>query len=135
MKRKSLIITLLFVATIVVTGFVPQETNQSTLEIVSQAIQLGNSSDLAKHFNPTVELEILDDENIYSRAQAELLLKDFFTRNKPTSFKINHQGTKGNTSFAIGNYISPSGSYRVSIFMKTEKDKILIHQLRIEKSE
>lgn len=135
MKSKTLIISLLFIATIVATGFGPKENAQNTLEEVTLAIETGSSNALSKHFNPTVELEILDEENIYSKAQAELLLKDFFTRNKPTSFKINHQGTKGNTSFAIGNLITASGSFRVSIFMKTDNGKMLIHQFRIERSE
>lgn len=135
MNTKPVRILLLFIATILVTGFGPKETTQNTLELVTQAIQAGNSNELAKFFNPTVELEILEEENIYSKAQAELLLKDFFSRNKPTNFKINHQGNKGNTSFAIGNLRCASGIYRVSIFMKTENEKMLIHQFRIERSE
>lgn len=126
---------LIFVAALVITGFIPQVQTQDTLAAVTKAIQKGSSSELGTYFNPTVEIEILEEDNIYSKAQAELLLKDFFNRNKPTSFKINHQGTKGATSFAIGNLVSSTGSFRVSIFMKTENDKMLIHQFRIERSE
>lgn len=135
MKRRPIIIMLIFVATLVITGFIPQVQTQDTLAAVTKAIQKGSSSELSTYFNPTVELEILEEDNIYSKAQAELLLKDFFNRNKPTSFKINHQGTKAATSFAIGNLVTSTGSFRVSIFMKTENEKMLIHQFRIERSE
>jgi hypothetical protein len=135
MKRKPIFIILFFVTTLVVSGFIPQVPTQDTLDSVTLAIQKGSSSELGTYFNPTVELKILEEDNIYSKAQAVLLLKDFFSRNVPTSFKINHQGTKGTTSFAIGNLMASTGSFRVSIFMKTENDKMLIHQFRVERSE
>jgi len=107
------------------------------IQKVSEALKNGSSSELAKYFNPTVEMEILEEENVYSKAQAELLLKDFFNRNKPSSFKVNHQGTKGSTSFAIGILVTSTGNLRVSVFLKSETDntKMLIHQIRIETSD
>jgi hypothetical protein len=133
---KKRIIAILFITSTVFFsgGISAQESTDNFLKILTEIFNSGNSSELGKHFNPTVELELLEEENIYSKAQAELLLKDFFSRNKPTSFKINHQGNKGNTSFAIGSLVTQNGSFRVSIFIKTDKNKLLIHQLRIERS-
>ena len=135
MRTKSVSIFILFVAMVIATSFVPQTGGQTSLDSSVEAIKAGNSSELSKNLNPTVELEILQEENIYSKAQAELLLKDFFNRNKPSAFKINHQGTKGATSFAIGILTTSTGNFRVSIFMKSDNDKMLIHQLRIERSD
>ncbi len=108
---------------------------QDPIKKISQTLKQGNASELATLFNPTVEMEILGEENVYSKAQAELLLKDFFTKNKPTSFKVNHQGTKGSTSFAIGILVTSTENYRISVFLKSENDKMLIHQIRIEVSD
>lgn len=102
---------------------------------ITEAFKSGSASELAKHFNSNIELDLLGEENMYSKAQAELIMKDFFTKNKPTSFRINHQGSKSATSFAIGNLVSANGNFRVSIFMKTDNNKTLIHQLRLERSE
>jgi hypothetical protein len=134
MKRKPKIILLLLFVAFTATSFIKQDT-QNIVESVTESIKNGNSSELAKFFNTTVELEILDDQNIYSKAQSELLLKDFFNRNKPTSFRIIHQGTKANTSYAIGSLQTTTSNFRVSIFMKFDNDKTLIHQFRIERSE
>ena len=60
---------------------------------------------------------------------------DFFAKNKPKSFKVNHQGTKGATGFAIGILISETASFRVSLFFKAEKETYKVHQLRIENGE
>lgn len=134
MNRKVRTIMIIASIAVVFSGFVPQGSTDSFLESITKVFTNGNSSELGKHLNPTVELELLEEENIYSKSQAELLMKDFFTRNKPTSFRINHQGNKGNTSFAIGTLVTQTGSFRVSIFMKTDKSKLLIHQIRIERS-
>lgn len=113
-----------------------QNSNQTDpIKKVSQSLKEGKASELATLFNPTVEMEILDEENVYSKAQAELLLKDFFAKNKPSSFKVNHQGTKGSTSFAIGILVTSTENYRISVFLKSENDKMLIHQIRIEVSD
>ncbi|HCX99229.1 MAG TPA: DUF4783 domain-containing protein [Bacteroidales bacterium] len=134
MRTKYIAIVLVILTTILTSGSLPQKAN-GIINSVSIAFKEGNSSQITKHFNPTIEMELLEDENMFSKAQAELLLKDFFNRYKPTSFKVNHQGTKGNTSFAIGILLTSSGNFRVSIFMKEENEKMLIHQLRIELSE
>jgi len=99
---------------------------------VTAALQVGNSEELTKYFTNTIELEIMGEENFYSVAQAEILLKKFFEKSKPTSFKINHQGIKDVSSFAIGTLTVKTGNLRVSFFMKTENNQTLIHQLRIE---
>lgn len=102
---------------------------------VAAALQTGNSQELSKYFTKTVELEIMGEENFYSVAQAEILLKDFFEKSSPTAFKINHQGVKDVSSFAIGTLTIKTGNLRVSFFMKTENNQTLIHQLRIEEND
>jgi hypothetical protein len=112
--------------------------NQNASEVikkVSVALKTGNSQELSKYFTKTVELEIMGEENFYSIPQAEILLKDFFEKNKPTNFVINHQGVKDASSFAIGTLTIKSGNLRVSFFMKTENGETLIHQLRIEQND
>jgi hypothetical protein len=133
--KKNLFIIMLMVILGIVTGLSVPTDPPDVIQKVSEAMKIGNASEIAKYLNPTVELEILGEDNIYSKAQTELMLKDFFTKNKPKSFKVNHQGTKGATSFAIGVLVSESASFRVSIFLKSEKENLLIHQLRIENGE
>jgi hypothetical protein len=44
---------------------------------VVEAIKQGNAQLIAKNFNDKIDLKILDKEDVYSKAQAELVLKDF----------------------------------------------------------
>ena len=101
-------------------------------EAVMNAIGTGNSAVLAGYFNSSLELAILEKEDIYTKQQAELIMKDFFTRNVPSSFAILHKGGKEGSQYAIGNLVTSNGSFRVTILMKTKEGKSLIHQLRFE---
>jgi hypothetical protein len=102
-------------------------------DAVINAISTGNSAVLAGYFNPSLTLAILDKEDIYTRQQAELILKDFFARNTPVSFTVLHKGGKEGSQYAIGNLVTPSDVFRVTIYLKVKDGKSLIHQLRFEK--
>jgi hypothetical protein len=102
-------------------------------EGVISAISTGNSALLAGYFNPSLTLAILDKEDIYTRQQAELIMKDFFARNTPSSFTVLHKGGKEGSQYAIGNLVTPGNVFRVTIYLKVKDNKSLIHQLRFEK--
>jgi hypothetical protein len=99
---------------------------------VINAFSTGNASLLAQSFNNTIELTLFDKEEIYSETQAEMILRDFFSKHKPTQFKIIHQGGKENSKYAIGNLVCGAESFRVTFLLKSEGNNIFIHQLRIE---
>lgn len=96
-------------------------------------LKSGDAKTIAGYFNENIELVILDKENICSKAQAEQILKDFFSKNKPSGFNLIHQGGEETASYAVGNYESGNNSFRVYLLLKKKGGKSLIHQLRIEK--
>ena len=59
-------------------------------ENISSAIRTGDSKQLSRFFNTSVDLTILNKEEVYSKAQAEQIIKDFFSKNTPKSFTIIH---------------------------------------------
>ncbi len=96
-------------------------------------LRTGNASSLAKYFNQNVELVVLDNENVYSKAQAEQVLIDFFKKNPPQKFVIIHQGGKDDSSYVIGSLQVAGNKFRVYFLIKTKNNMPYIHQLRIEK--
>jgi len=100
---------------------------------IFDAMKVGNATELAKFFNSSVELVILDKDDVYSKQQAEQILKSFFDKNKAKSFTLLHQGGKEGAQYAIGNLETITGKmYRVYFLVKEEGGKPLIHQMRIE---
>ncbi|PLX10920.1 MAG: DUF4783 domain-containing protein [Marinilabiliales bacterium] len=102
---------------------------------VDLAIKSGNASELAKHFNSSIEIAIFDDEDIYSKNQAEQILKTFFSKHSPSDFKVVHEGGQEGAKYFIGDLTTNTGTYRTYFLIKTKNNKPLIHTFRIENEE
>ena len=77
---------------------------------ITESIKTGDVRNLSTYFNSTIDLTVGNQENTYSKAQAELILKDFFSKNPPKSFNILHNGSSPEgTHYVIGHLISVSG--------------------------
>ncbi|MCX2740634.1 DUF4783 domain-containing protein [Pontibacter anaerobius] len=102
---------------------------------VKQAMKAGSAKDLSRNFGNMVEITLDGAEaTSYSSTQAEFVMKNFFSKNAPVDFSVNHNGTsdKGQL-YAIGTYSSKGGSYTVLIRMKSSGDKYLIHSMNFIK--
>jgi len=93
----------------------------------------GNSKEIAKSFASSVELIIVDHEDVYNRAQAEQILKDFFLKNPPNKTSIIHKlSNNPNYRLTILSLTSKTDKFRVTITMKKVSNVFLITELRVE---
>ena len=101
---------------------------------VSSAIRSGDARQVASYFGSSIDLTILNREDMYSKAQAELIVKDFFSKHPPKSFILLHKGSsKENTVYGIGNLTTTSGKvFRTSFFLKMSGGRYVIQELRFE---
>jgi len=129
MMKKTTILAILFLLPVISAS--PQEPGKIPAGI-SLAFKAGNSSELARYLNSTVELLLLDKEDFYKKNVAESILKDFFTQYPARDFTIRHQGAKNDAQYAIGNLKTEKGSFRVYFLLKKTDQGVLIHQIRIE---
>ena len=103
---------------------------------VFDAMKVGNSTELSKYFNNSVEVAILETEAVYSRQQAEQVVKNFFDKNSPKNFTLLHQGGKSEAQYAIRTLEITNGKkFRVYFLVKEQSGTPLIHQLRIEEEQ
>ena len=97
------------------------------------ALKEGNAAALSQYFNPNLELVMpAAQDDIYSKQQAELIVRDFFTKYVPLNFTILHQGGPAESPYAIGTLGTKGGNFRVTIYIKLRDSKPFIHQLRFE---
>jgi hypothetical protein len=99
---------------------------------IIQSLKSGDSKTLSAYFNQNVEMVVLENDNVYSKAQAQQIVNKFFSSNPPESFSVIHQGGKEGAQYVIGNLVTGKGSYRVYFLLKKNSGKDYIHQLRIE---
>ncbi len=95
------------------------QAQSSALQPVTQALQAGNAKIVAGYFDVNVEITLPTEEGVYSKAQAEQMVKDFFLKTKPSAFRLMHEGDSGgNAIFGIGELDTEQGDFRTYIYMK-----------------
>jgi hypothetical protein len=101
---------------------------------VSNAIRRGNAAEIARYFGPNVELTLPGSEGTFSRQQSEIILRNFFSRNTPTAFTADHQGSSRDGSmYVIGSLQTRAGkNYRVYYYIKKVGQSFLLHQVQFE---
>ncbi len=57
------------------------------IEKVGELFRQANVAELTKLFAANVEITMQNDENLYSKTQAGIILDKFFSQNKPVSVK------------------------------------------------
>lgn len=102
------------------------------IDEVIAAMRSGNAALAAKYFDNTVDIGMPDKTNSYSKSQAELVLKDFFTNNPVKNFEIIHKGENAGSQFCIGTLSTKNGSFRTTIFMKQKGEGQVLQELRFE---
>ena len=115
------------------------ESKPSALSLPDEIVQGfvdGDAKVISKYFNTSVELIFSENQGVYSKAQAEQMLKNFFCNNASSSGKFTykhlHSSTnRDNIQYYIGQLHTGKGSYRVTIHIKDQR----ITQMRIESND
>lgn len=104
----------------------------SGIEEIVTALKEGNASGIAKYFDNTVEITMPDKSNSYSKSQAEVIIRDFFSNNPVKSFTILHKGENGGSQYCIGTLVTKNGSFRTTVFMKLKENRQMLQEIRFE---
>ena len=102
---------------------------------VISALRSGNAAELAKYFDDNVELSLPVKSDSYSKAQAQVILKDFFSNNGVKSFDLKHKGDSPGGQYCIGTLQTKSGNFRAHVFMKAKGSKEVLKEIRFQSIE
>lgn len=128
MQQMRIFLWLIFL--LPVSGF-----SQADFSGMAKALGSGNADALGQYFDQNVEISISDQEDVYAKAQAIGVVKQFFNQNAPRGFQQMHQGaSKGSDAqYCIGNLSTASGTFRVYLYAKSSGGKFLIQEVRFDK--
>jgi len=128
----GIIFTLLLHSSLLFQGLIPA---QDTVEDIAAYFKNGNTKDLVRSFANTVSLSISADESVYSKVQAEIVLRNFFTKHDPSDVKIQHRlDNSSNHRYIVLNLSTARGVFKVSLVMKNTEGRFLITEIRIDPS-
>ncbi|WP_379018863.1 DUF4783 domain-containing protein [Parapedobacter deserti] len=100
---------------------------------IASCIRSANTKGLSKYFSSTVSMTLMNDEGMYSRVQAEIILRDFFTRNTPTGVKIAHRlDSNPNFRYVVLNLETSKDTFRVSYKLTNNENAFHVTEFRVE---
>ncbi len=107
---------------------------QPQVDDVSNSLNKGEVANVIKYFDKVVDITINNEQSTYSRSQAEMVVRNFFSKNPTKSFLVRHKGTASsdNSVFLIGELKTANGPYRVYIFFKQKERNYLLQQIKFE---
>jgi hypothetical protein len=126
---KAIFTSLLVALAIVLSSF---GQNNTSIDEVIGALRSGNANELSRYFDDNVEVTLPVKSDSYSKAQAQLILKDFFANNDVRGFELKHKGDSPGGHYCIGTLQTKSGNFRAHVFMKSKGDKELVKELRFQ---
>ncbi|MBP6091434.1 MAG: DUF4783 domain-containing protein [Crocinitomicaceae bacterium] len=122
----------LFLTSVVLFFSSPSEAPYSSLE---RAFTSNNAETIVALGKERMLLNVGGKEAVYSHSQAQLILKDFFTKKPCTNFRFIFKGKEtGDGCFAIGTFESKAEEYRTTIHFKKVEGEFKIESLIIEKA-
>lgn len=127
---KKYLTTLLLIPCLFLTAFTIQG---GGIDNVISALRSGNANQLSGSFDDTIELTLPDKSDNFSKAQAQVIVKDFFSNSGVRGFEVKHKGdSPGGGHFCIGTLQTSAGNFRTNVFMKIKSGKEVVKEIRFQ---
>lgn len=103
-----------------------------SIEDIAGAMRSGNVGQLARYLDTRVDISLPEKSDSYSKSQAEMIIRDFFTTNVVKNFQVKHKGENGGSEFCVGVLQTRNGDYRTTLFLKQKGEKQLLQEIRFQ---
>jgi hypothetical protein len=103
-----------------------------SLDAVATAFRSGNVNQLSPYLDLRVDISLPDKSDTYSKSQAEMVIRDFFSTHSVRNFKILQQGESGDFIFCSGILQTQSGNYRTTLFFRQKGEKQFLQEIRFQ---
>ncbi|WP_170878352.1 DUF4783 domain-containing protein [Daejeonella lutea] len=103
------------------------------IDSLARYFRAADAAKIADEFSSKLQLNILDEESVYSNAQAEQIMRDFLSKNKPVSVKIiSRLSSNPSYKLAVLSMVTGKDKFRISISLSSSGTRFLIKEMRIE---
>lgn|GEM_PF-674200 len=126
--KKNLLIFLLTVSSLAVQA---QFAKNPMKEVVS-SFKLNHLQDISRYMDDYISVTLNNNQSLYSKNQAEIIIKDFFDKNAASEFSVINDGSEEkNTKFALLSFESNREKYSLYILLKEKDNSYIIQEIRI----
>ena len=107
-----------------------------TVDEITYAMRSGNAGQLSQFLDSRVDISLPEKSDTYSKIQAEMIIRDFFSTNGVQNFLVKRKGTNnGGSEFCVGVLQTRNGDYRTTFFIKQKGDKQYLQELRFQNNQ
>jgi hypothetical protein len=121
-----------FIALIFTSLVLTSYTHFIEIDDVVFALKSGNASQLSRYFDTRVDISLPDKSDNYSRTQAEMILRNFFSNSGVTNFEAKYKGESNGTKYCIGTLQTRNAAYRTKLFMKEKAGKHWVQEITFQ---
>lgn len=107
--------------------------SQTSVEDIGTAMGSGNVGAVARCFDNAITMNIAGKQSTYSRSQAEMILRDFFSKHNPRGFDLEYSNGNSMSKYAIGTLFTANGEYRTYFTVRQRDNTYVIQEIRFEK--
>lgn len=125
---KSILGMMMLTLSLVLVSFRPSY----TLDDITYAIRLGNAGELSRYLDSRVDICLPEKSDTYSKIQAEMIIRDFFSTNGVRNFLVKKRQSSNGSEFCVGVLQTRNGDYRTTLFIKQKGDRQLLQELRFQ---
>ncbi|HNR27059.1 MAG TPA: DUF4783 domain-containing protein [Bacteroidales bacterium] len=100
---------------------------------IGNDLKSGDAVTFSQWFADDIEIDVMGTAGVCSRSQARQLMKNFYTKYTPKSFSIVHLSGTLPMRYCIGTLLAGGERFRVTLFVKSEREMHKLQQVRIEK--
>ncbi len=127
---KKILFTLLFFIGMFSTSFAQTELTED----ITFAFKNADQRVLSKYFGSKIEITLLEQTSVYSKSQAEMVMKDFFSKYEPLEFQLLYKNNPSSDAarFAIGQLETRSGKFRIFFILRTSEAGTYLQEMRFE---
>jgi hypothetical protein len=104
----------------------------ASLDDITYAIRVGNAGELSRYLDNRVDISLPEKSDNYSKIQAEMIIRDFFTSNGVRNFVVRKTGYSGSAEYCVGVLQTKNGDYRTTLFTRQKGDRLLVEELRFQ---
>jgi hypothetical protein len=104
-----------------------------TLDEITAAFKVGNAGELSRYLDSRVDISLPEKSDSYSKIQAEMIIRDFFSNNGVQNFTVKHRTPNSSGSeYCVGVLQTHNGDYRTTLFLKQKGDRQLLQEIRFQ---
>lgn len=107
---------------------------QPHIDVVNKTLNGASVDNMIRYFDNVVDITMNNEQSTYSKSQAQMVIRNFFSKNAVKIFRVLQSGQRNETTFFIVGDVNggPRSHYRVFLFFKQKGTLSLLQQIKFE---